>query len=59
MKHDKPKKVNKTSLHEDHENNNKNKKKLIPISGKVNVKSNKFWKDVYDEEGEQIQKYTR
>ncbi len=59
MKHDKIKKVSKTNLYEDHEN--KNKKKLTPNSGKgkVNVKSHKFWNEIYEEEGEEIQKYSR
>jgi hypothetical protein len=38
---------------------NKPKKKMVPNDSKVNVKSNKFWDELYDDEGDEIQKYLR
>ncbi len=38
---------------------NKPRKKMVPNDSKVNVKSNKFWNELYDDEGDDIQKYLR
>lgn len=38
---------------------NKPKKKMVPNDSKVNVRSNKFWDELYDDEGEDIEKYIR
>ncbi|HRO09399.1 MAG TPA: hypothetical protein PK047_11070 [Saprospiraceae bacterium] len=61
MKDNKPRKLIKTSIYEDQDNikNNKNKKKQVQVKEKVNVKSNKFWNDIYKEEGDDIEKYVR
>lgn len=56
MKNNKPKKASKTNLFEEHENN---KKKLTHNSEKINLKSHKFWSEIYDEEGEDIEKFIR
>jgi len=32
---------------------------MVPNDSKVNVKSNKFWDELYDDEGDEIQKYLR
>ncbi len=34
----------------------KPKKKIMAIDQKVNVKSNKFWEDIYEDEGDKIDK---
>ncbi|MCZ2100612.1 MAG: hypothetical protein LC107_03635 [Chitinophagales bacterium] len=59
MKNNKPNKANKIQSSQEFENPQRTKKKLSPNTGKVNVKSNKFWNDIYDEEGEEVQKYIR
>jgi hypothetical protein len=35
------------------------KKNLVLQESKINVKSKKFWEELYDNEGEEIQKYIR
>jgi hypothetical protein len=35
----------------------KPKKKMTSNPGKVNLKSTKFWKEIYNQEGEEIEKY--
>jgi hypothetical protein len=37
----------------------KHKKKPTPSTNKVNVKSTRFWKDVYDREGDNLPKTMR
>ena len=37
----------------------KPKKKVQPNDQKVNIKSNKFWEDIYDDEGEELEKLLR
>lgn len=37
----------------------KPKKKMAAPDNKVNLKSKKFWNDVFDDEGEDIEKYIR
>lgn len=37
----------------------KPKKKVQPNDQKVNVKSNKFWEEIYDDEGEDFEKLLR
>ncbi|MBK9149973.1 MAG: hypothetical protein IPM26_02900 [Saprospiraceae bacterium] len=37
----------------------KPKKKGFKEESKLNVRSHKFWEDVYDDEGEEIEKYLR
>ena len=37
----------------------KPKKKLTPSECKVNVKSKKFWEEIYDNEGDDIEKFIR
>ncbi len=59
MKSNKPNKENKTDLNKDFQSQMKSKKKLTPNKGKLNVKSNKFWNSIYDEEGEIVEKYIR
>ncbi|MBK9736800.1 MAG: hypothetical protein IPO92_18305 [Saprospiraceae bacterium] len=37
----------------------KPKKKLAINDSKVNIKSKKFWEELYDDEGEELEKYLR
>jgi hypothetical protein len=36
----------------------KPKKKLLPNDSKIKVRSKKFWEELYDNEGEELEKYT-
>jgi hypothetical protein len=58
MKNNKQKTNVKSKAQEEFELN-KPKKKMVPNDSKVNVRSNKFWDELYDDEGEDIEKYIR
>lgn len=61
MKNLKPKKQGKGFIYEDNENTGDRKKvkKTNVNSGKINVKSKRFWNEVYDDEGDEVEKYIR
>jgi hypothetical protein len=58
MKTNKPKKEVKDIFKEDVENV-KPKKKMNGADQKINLKSNKFWDELYEDEGDEIQKFLR
>ena len=58
MKTNKPKKVVKNPFASDAEII-KPKKKLTSLEAKVDLKSKKFWKELYEDEGEELEKYLR
>lgn len=58
MKNNKSKKATKGG-NENEIENLKPKKKLTPSESKVNVKSKKFWEEIYDNEGDDIEKFIR
>lgn len=58
MKTNKPKKEVKNIFSEERESV-KPKKKLSGGDQKINLKSHKFWDEVYEDEGEEIQKFLR
>jgi len=58
MKTNKPKKEVKYFFSEEGESV-KPKKKLSVADQKVNLKSNKFWDELYEDEGEEIKKFLR
>jgi hypothetical protein len=58
MKTNKPKKEVKNIFSEERESV-KPKKKLSGGDQKVNLKSHKFWDELYEDEGEDIQKFLR
>jgi len=58
MKTNKPKKVVKNPFGSDAEVV-KLKKKMISNEAKVDLKSKKFWKELYEDEGEDLEKYIR
>lgn len=58
MKNNKQKNVVKNQRLEDDEYV-KPKKKIQTTENKVNPKSKKFWKEIYDDEGEDVEKYVR
>ncbi|MFZ1749837.1 MAG: hypothetical protein WAU01_06580 [Saprospiraceae bacterium] len=59
MKNNKLKKENKDFRQEEKELTLKAKKKPEKLDHKVNIKSNKFWKEVMDDEGDDIEKFIR
>ncbi|HMT51805.1 MAG: hypothetical protein IPG48_15250 [Saprospiraceae bacterium] len=58
MKNNKSKKTPKGTTGEDSELI-KPKKKLPVTDSKINVKSKKFWEEIYDNEGDEIEKFIR
>lgn len=58
MKNNKQKKVFKIS-HQEESEKLKAKKKAMNTDSKVNVKSKKFWEEIYDNEGDEIEKFIR
>jgi hypothetical protein len=58
MKTNKPKKVVKNPFAADAETI-KPKKKMTSYESKVDLKSKKFWEELYDDEGEELEKYLR
>lgn len=58
MKNNKPKKIFKEAYQEDSETL-KAKKKALNNGTKINIKSKKFWEEIYDNEGEDIEKFIR
>ncbi|MBK8626462.1 MAG: hypothetical protein IPN86_13120 [Saprospiraceae bacterium] len=58
MKNNKQKKVTKVAYQDDNETL-KAKKKARNDGSKINVKSKKFWEEIYDNEGEEIEKFIR
>jgi hypothetical protein len=58
MKTNKPKKEVKNIFKEEAENA-KPKKKMVGVDQKINLKSNKFWEEIYEDEGDEIQKFLR
>ncbi|MBK8348635.1 MAG: hypothetical protein IPL08_13865 [Saprospiraceae bacterium] len=58
MKNNKQKKSGKTHPQDETEFV-KPKKKLPTTDGKINVKSKKFWEELYDNEGDEIEKFMR
>ena len=57
MRNNKPKK-NAPKRHQSDENEAlKPKKKMLPHEPKVNLKSNKFWDEIIDEEADDLEKY--
>ena len=58
MKNNKSKKTPKGNTGEETELF-KPKKKLPATDSKINVKSKKFWEEIYDNEGDEIEKFIR
>lgn len=58
MKNNKQKKVFKAP-HQDDSEVLKTKKKPLNNESKINVKSKKFWEEIYDNEGDDIEKFIR
>lgn len=58
MKTNKQKKVVKNPFGQDVELI-KQKKKLLANETKINLKSKKFWNKLYEDEGEELEKYIR
>lgn len=58
MKTNKPKKIVKNPFNSDVENL-KPKKKMTSYEAKVDLKSKKFWEELYEDEGEKLEKYLR
>jgi hypothetical protein len=58
MKTNKPKKEVKNIFKEEIESV-KPKKKMNGSDQKINLKSNKFWEELYEDEGDEIQKFLR
>ncbi|MCO6462583.1 MAG: hypothetical protein J5I52_00400 [Saprospiraceae bacterium] len=61
MKSNRPKKSFKKDHFEEGENfpQKAPKKKMAPADSKVNLKSKKFWKDIYEEEEDEIERFIR
>jgi hypothetical protein len=58
MKNNNQKKIVKSKYQDDTESL-KAKKKALNNESKINVKSKKFWEEIYDTEGEVIEKFIR
>lgn len=58
MKNNKQKKLGKVQ-HQDEVEYFKPKKKAPAVDTKVNIKSKKFWEEIYDTEGDEIEKFIR
>ena len=58
MKNNNQKKIVKSKYQDDTESF-KAKKKALNNESKINVKSKKFWEEIYDTEGEVIEKFIR
>lgn len=57
MKNNKQKKID-PRKNRDEVELNKPKKKMPSTNTKINVRSKKFWEELYDNEGEELEKYT-
>jgi len=57
MRNNKPKKNTQKQQQIDEKESQKPKKKMLPNEPKVNLKSNKFWEEIIDDEAEDLEKY--